>query len=222
MIIELMKLSWQILTGWTSCSTLSHSLIPAVQDNFSRHLKALIFLSPGFERNNVFLSSGNSSVFWVQYENNAENTLIFQLLIISASHKSKTCPFSRLCQWKHKKLWEAWPQQVTPTGQRDISYHRTSCSVCTWLWESPRRGADCSLGMGLASVSEWWTIEMWITCFYWLLSLSLFLNLSLISIFIIFYFVSVVLLFSSQPMSFTFFSPDSPSATIHWGEGEVG
>lgn len=101
---------------------------------------------------------------------------------------------------------------MTPTGQRDVSYHRTSCSLYTWLRESPRRGADCSLGMDLASVSECWA--MWIACSSWVF-ISLF-----ITIFIVFYFVSVVL-FSSQPTSFTFFFPDYPRR-IHWGEEEVG
>lgn len=92
-------------------------------------------------------------MFWIWYKNNVDNTLIFWLLLISASHKSKSIFHALPVEAQKKK--EAWPEQVTSTGQRDISYHRTSCSIDTSLRKSLRRGADCSLGMGLASVSEW-------------------------------------------------------------------
>lgn len=44
MIIELMKLWWEIQKGFASCWTLSDSLNPAVQDNFLQQVIALIFL----------------------------------------------------------------------------------------------------------------------------------------------------------------------------------
>lgn len=124
-----------------------------------------------------------------------------------------------------KKLWEAWPEPVAPSGQRGILYHRISRSVDTRLREfSQRRGwLQFGDGFGICQwvVSNWDVDHLFFLGFISLLFLIAFLSLSLITIFIIFYFVAVVVLLFSQPMSFTFFPLILPLPPPGWGGGRL-
>lgn len=66
---------------------------------------------------------------------------------------------------------EAWPGQTTWSSQKDIPYHAVSWPVYkwgSWLWAVNR----CS-GMGTALLNEWRVTVLCITCFSWILFLSL-------------------------------------------------
>lgn len=54
--------------------------------------------SPAFYQNNFLPSSEYSAMFWVQYANNIDNTLMFYLLLSSVYNKSKTSQLLIPCQ----------------------------------------------------------------------------------------------------------------------------
>ena len=73
-------------------------------------------------------------MFWIWAENSVDNTEMFSLLLSSAYTEARpflllTPPHQRL-GWGYTRSWEATQLgQRTPTDQRDIPYHMTSCSA---------------------------------------------------------------------------------------------
>ena len=87
----------------------------------------------GWDRVNFLSSSWYSVMFWVQYEKNVDNTLMFSLLLSSVYTESRIFQLlvpSQQEGWRGTRSWEGTqPGQLTPTAQRNVPYHVTSCPV---------------------------------------------------------------------------------------------
>ena len=72
-------------------------------------------------------------MFWVQYEKNADNTLMFSVVAKQCLYQVKDFSASDAQPARrlegHKELEGTQPGQLTQTGQRGIPYHGMSCPV---------------------------------------------------------------------------------------------
>lgn len=122
----------------------------------------------------------------------------------------------------HRKLGWSTSRTADLSYHRNIPHHRIPYPVYK-LGRLLGRGANCSLGMGWALVSEGWAIILWcITCLFWVsLCLPLPFTISFVIILLLlwFYFVSITKLFISQPQSSIFSFVDSPLHPTGAGRG---
>ena len=88
----------------------------------------------GWGRVNFLHSSWYGAMFWICDENSVDNTGMFSLLLSSAYTESR--PFLLLKPPHQRVGWGCTrgregtqPGQLTPTDQRAIPYHMTSCSA---------------------------------------------------------------------------------------------
>ena len=95
-------------------------------------------------------------MFWVQYEKNVDNTLMFSVVAkwcldqvkdFSASHAQ---PARKL--EGHQKLAQDTARAADITGQKDIPYHGMSCLVYKLVVVGLE---DCCSGTNWESVGEW-------------------------------------------------------------------
>lgn len=116
-----------------------------------------------------------------------------------------------LCQ---SRSWGGiWPGQMIPTDQRDISYHRRSCS-------------EMGRALGQLVVSSYivhhlfWGGLFISSFFITIITIIIISSIIIVIINIKFYFSSFTKLFLSQPTSFTFFPNHSPAGRGVGGWGE--
>ena len=124
-----------------------------------------IFICAGFDWNrvNFFHSSYYGTMFWICAENSIDNTGVFSLLLSRAYTQSRpflllTPPHQR-AGWGCTRNWEGTQSgQLSPTDQRDIPYHMTSCSA--YKAGGKRRNGGTFRGMVFVFPSNgyaWWS-----------------------------------------------------------------